>query len=421
MKRKKLLIVVDDPLEYKLLINDLVLKPLINKFEVTLACPAAKDSNFKKEIHNHYNVSFLPYFPENRIKENLQKGNIIVCVNSFIYYYIKQLAFFSFNFNRSESAFQKISLLLGWKINYILKRKHIGLRRLISSIVKIIFYPFKNIIYSKTIYIKPKISKIYTKFDHILFGGPDSVANIQLFHNHSQDKNKTQIITLCRNFDSPALKGIYTIPSDITYYYDEDQKIMINKFLDKRFTGRLVKIPYFLTKYKKNRIRNKSIFRVLFPSGTPSFVKNQDKILNVIYNTLESYCNNFLLVLRIHPNDSLNNYDIRNKKNLLINDEFFDKYITYSKKIHLYYGENNTKKFINNLANTDVILSPASTIVYEGMLCGAKCFFLNYYNDLDTLYKREHLKMLIKKGVVVINNKDELVKVLIEAYSKINK
>ena len=37
------------------------------------------------------------------------------------------------------------------------------------------------------------------------------------------------------------------------------------------------------------------------------------------------------------------------------------------------------------------------------------------------LYKREHLKMLIKKGVAVINNRDKLIKVLVEAYSKINK
>ena len=410
MKKKTLLVIVNDALEYKIIFNDYVFKPLLAKYEITIASPVSKDPRFREDVTSQYPVDFLDYFPTVKIADFWRNKDYFALTNAFIYYYLKKIPFYILNQSHSESVFQALSMWTFWSGDAVLKEKNYRIRRLIFTLLKMLIYPFKNIIYGSFLYIRNPRIKNARKYDGILFARPDNLAHIELYFNHAIP-GKTKIYTLCRNFDGPSLKGIYTIPSQYTLYYDDDLKKHIKSALDSRFVGKLVKIPFYL---KPRNIKGKaSKIRVIFASTQHKFARNQGKYFEVLYESLKKiYRTNFELILRLHYEDEVRSYHMKNKENVIIDKEYYVNYLTYADKTQDFSSQKTVRVFAKVLKGAHFLFTCGSTIVYEASFFGIKSYFLNFNHELDPLYKRDHLRILIGKGTKVILDKKMLTSVL---------
>ena len=223
--KKNLLLVINDPLEFNLLMNRFFVPSLLKKYNVILKCPVNKNKIFRQSISEEYpSIKFLESNIDNKL-----------CLLDRINFWLRKELFFLLNAGKSESCFQKVFLNLDYLCRIFIKKSvmenfneffsFLFNNSILRSLLKIFIAPLIFIAKLLQGYIfsyKTFFTKIYKDkniFDSILWAQPCSLGNINdycKFANH-----KTKLITVCRNFDTPTLKGVFTVPVDYTIVFDK--------------------------------------------------------------------------------------------------------------------------------------------------------------------------------------------------------
>jgi len=406
--KKKLLLVIQDHLEFKFIMNDYFLPILLRKFKITLMCPVNKDESFRKSILSKYpTVNFLN-IPPLKIWA-LDKAT----------YWLRSELFFILNSNKSESCFQKVFLNLELPFKSLLRKKLDNEfnktyplffnNNYAKILLKIFLIPvsipltlFKRYIFSQSWFFTKGFSK--DKFDYIFYGSPYSLANIMIYKIFTH--SNTRIISLCRNLDTPALKGIFIIPSDYTVVFDKflyEHLISLNDPLN---YGKIIlyehPVKFFKKEEKKKDEKGKNI---LYASSVPNLIPNESKTVENLYSFLSKELrDNFTLFLRIHPNDDIDRYKkFYLKKNIILEKNFYKyRFKDFMEKKRNFPTLVDVEDFYNKLQEMDLVLSSGSTINYEAYLLKVKTAYLKLSKDIDWIFKRDHLKILTEKYKIPI-------------------
>lgn len=400
-EKKKLLLVINDSHEFKLLMNNQFYSILNKRFNITLLCPFNKDKLFRKEI--------LKEFPDIRFC-NIWLPKKLCFLDKIIYSLVKEI-FFVINSFRSVSCFQKTYLNLSF-IFYIINKsifekdvvnffsiffnnkflKYI-LKTLIIPIYILVF-PFHKYIY-KHKYTFTKFKKNKCKFNYIFFGRTYSMMNISIYKMFSN--SNTKLIGLCRNFDSPGLKGPYTIPVDYTVIFDKYLKNHLVSLSDPSNYGKILLYDNTISCFRKLKRKKKHIKQILYATSSFFYIFNECEVVKIVYNLLYSrYGNNFNLFIRVHPNDKISNYNkVNNFKNIFFVTKLFaHKFKKFNCKSEYFPIQKDIEDFYNNLQKMDLVLSCGSTINYEAYILRIKSAFLNLNKRSDWVFKRDHIKIL---------------------------
>ena len=384
-QQKSLLVVIKDSVEYKLIVNDFILGPLCRRFKVTVMTPVNKDSRFRDTLRDKYPVDFTDIWPADKI----------VFVDKALYWVKRQL-FYMINSTISESCFQKVWLHFGFSEKAIIQRRHRRLLKQLSRWLHLCAKPFWRAVLKHRFYFSRL--KIDQKFDYILFGRPDSLVNLIVYNSFSKDK--TRIIAFCRNLDTPALKGVYTVPVDLTVVFDKEVRRHLLKLNSRENIGRIMTLPF--PAKTTGVFKNEPLTVVMYATSLPVFNPYEPEIVKEIYGYLKNaFHGDFKLKLRIHPGDSRKRYVIAGSKNVEVIDENQTGryYESFSGKKLLFNDPEHIESFYKELSSVDLLMSSGSTINYEAFLAGTRSVFVNFkkYLDLDILYQRDHLRILVEK------------------------
>jgi len=411
MKIKRLLLVIKDHLEFRFIMNDYFLTPFFRKFDVTLMCPENSDKFFRASVSSKFpKIKFLNLWPEKEI-----------CLKDKIIYWAKSEAFFILNAYKSESCFQKVFLNLELPLRQILKK--VQIKNLIilfspffnndvlENLLKIFIFPIFSILLLFRTYIyshRRFFSKLdlYEKinFDYILWGRPYSIANIPIYNTFTH--SNTKIITICRNFDTPALKGIFTIPSHFTIVFD---KILYNHLATLNCPlnfGKAILYEHPIRSYRRGLNKeNEKVKNILYATISPWFIPDEDKIVERLYNLFaEEMKEEFTLFLRIHQDDDIERYKkIYMHKNIALEKKFYKQdFKTFSGRRECFPTPDEIEVFYDRLQNMDIVFSSGSTINYEALLLGVKTVFLKPIDSINWIFKRDHLKILTEEYKIPI-------------------
>jgi len=402
--KKELLLVINDPLEFKLLMNNQFYSVLSKKYNITLLCPFNKDKLFRKEILKEFpNIQFCNIWPQKKL----------CFLDKIIYWLIKEI-FYVVNSFKSESCFQKTYLNLYYLFRIFVKNfsedKFIiflarffnknTFRYILKALIiptYILFFPLNKYIY-KYKYTFTKFKKNIHRFNYIFFGRTYSTMNISIYKMFSN--SNTKLIGLCRNFDSPGLKGLYTIPVDYTVIFDKYLKnhlLFLNNPLN---YGKIMLCNNPISCFGELKTEKKGhIKQILYATSSFFYIFNECEIIKLIYNLLSTrYGNNFKLFIRIHANDNISNYDdVNNFKNIFfITKLYAHKFKGFDGKLEYFPIQKDIENFYNFLQKMDLILSCGSTINYEAHILRIKSAFLKLNKRNDWVFKRDHIKILNK-------------------------
>ena len=418
--KKNLLLVINDPLEFNLLMNRFFVPSLLKKYNVILKCPVNKNKIFRQSISEEYpSIKFL----ESDINNKL-------CFLDRINFWLRKELFFLLNAGKSESCFQKVFLNLDYLCRIFIKKSvmknfneffsFLFNNSILRSLLKIFIVPLIFIAKLLQGYIfsyKTFFTKIYkdkNTFDSILWAQPCSLGNINDYCKFANCK--TKLITVCRNFDTPALKGVFTVPVDYTIVFDKflyEHIVNLNSPLN---YGKLVLKKSPIRCFRKNAIKKKnSIVNILYATGAPRFIPDENSIIIIIYNFFANqYKESFKFFVRLHRNDNIDRYDLDflNKKNVILEKEpysyCFDN-VGGEKEFFPIISE--VTRFYHYLQEMDLVLSCTSTINYEAHMIGAKTAYIRLNQKRGWLYNRDHLKILNRKHKIpIIDNLTDLKK-----------
>jgi len=403
--KKNLLLVINDPLEFKLLMNKFFFPLLLKKYNITLKCPVNNSKIFRQSILEEYpSIKFLESDIDNKL-----------CFLDRINFWLRKELYFLLNAGKSESCFQKVFLNLDYFCRTFTKKSvmknfneffsFLFNNSILRHLLKILIVPLilmakllNGYIFSyKTIFTK--IYKDKNMFDYIFFGRPYSLNNIIIYSKFSN--NSTKLITLCRNFDTPALKGIFTIPIDYTIVFDKFLYNHISNLNKSLNYGELILLRSPIKNFKiRNKYRKKIQRNILYATSASHFIINEERIIKLVYSFFCKHCNqSFNLYIRVHPNDNIYQYsEIINEKNV-----FLESKALYTCIFKAFDGRkesfpiiNDIQNFYNELQNMDLVLSSGSTINYEAYLLGVKTAYLILDKRIEWIFRRDHLKILSK-------------------------
>lgn len=401
-QQKSLLVVIKDSVEYKLIVNDFILGPLSRRFKVTIMAPVNKDIHFRNTIYGKYSVDFLDTWPADKI-----------VFPDKVLYWLKRQLFYMINSTISESCFQKAWLHFGLGEDVIILGNHRRLLKQLSTCLCLLAKPFWKPVTRHRFYFSRLNSAL--KFDYILFGRPDSLINLIVYNSFRKDN--TKVIAICRNLDTPALKGVYTVPTDLTVVFDREVKKHLLELNNRENIGRVLIIPF---PAKATNIHKKdALFVVMYATSLPVFNPFEPEIVKEVYDYLkDTFHDNFKLKLKIHPGDSRERYGIAEAKNVEVIDEkktgrYYDSFL--GRRL-LFSNPEQIEAFYNELSSIDLLMSSGSTINYEAFLAGIRSVFVNFkkYRNLDILYLRDHLRILVEKfQIPVIHGVNDLTDFLI--------
>lgn len=377
---KKLLVVIKDNVEYKNFVEYFYLINL-KKYQVYVTSPVERDESFVRDIK---------LLSDDIIVIPLWQLDDLVFFDKFKYW-LKKEFFYLQNSFISESCFQKFWLELGISPKTILSGKW---RSAHKKIIKLIFKITPNQLFkfvdglqyvSK---MKGENSKL--QFDYVLFMRPDSVINILFYNTFKTTKSK--IITFVRNYDTPALKGVFTVKSDISVVVSQGLKTLLCKLHNKRYVGHVKVLEKPSDKKNiKDKQEKKSI---LYCTSHPHFFPQENEVLK---NIIDNLPNNLSFKIRLHPVDTIDRY--------AINEKFFsnpiNQYVTYKSvngdvKFHSIETINNFK---NELKAFDVLITHSSTVVKQAFDVGINelYFIVDDHDNYKYIFKREHITLLIQE------------------------
>lgn len=378
---KKILIVVKDNFETKLICNNIVLNKYFKNKSIFFITEV-NEEYYKQEILKIRKDVHL-------IKFNVKRNKI----NLFIYkinFFLEHLS----NVKRSVSSYQKILFLLNFKSKNILNKN------ILNKVSPILFiFEFLGQLFNfDYLSIVRRKSNLYD-FDYILFSRPDDPDNLDIYNTYTSDK--TKIITLLRNFDTPCLKRLFVIPSDITAFYDDSIKKLAKKCLSSKKYGKLKKINYYLDNYSikkldKNNCREEY---VIYATSQKEFFSNnidEEVVINSILEILSH--SNIKLVIRVHPNHKNEYQELNLKGNYIIQSELYTIFKDNNNKNIEMLREKDILNYITFLKNAKCLITNGSTISYDAYKLGVNAYFINFDKNW-MLYEREHLLELICIGI----------------------
>lgn len=369
---------IKDNLEYKNFVEYFQL--LKNKdYDIYITSPVEIDDNFIKDI----------YALDPKIKIlNIWNNNKVAFLDK-VKYWCKRQFFYLENSLKSESCFQKFWIHLGFNEKIVLSGK---LRRIQIMITKILLFIFpkhlfsiiNNLNYSSAM----KIPICNIEFNYIVFMRSDSANNIPFFNSFKTKKNK--IITCVRNYDSPSLKGIFTVPSDITLVNSYNLQKILKKLHNIKDIGvvKVIKLKsHFLLPFEHK------VNSILYCTSHPKFFPEEPKILKNLIQTIPS---KYSIKIRLHPADNIERYSL--DKHFFLDST--TQYTTYN------LIDSNKIKFHNlstiqlqkqEFQQFDMLITHSSTIVKDAYDNGiTKLYFIYDENDeFKFIFEREHIQILI--------------------------
>lgn len=399
MKKKDILVVIKDNTEFKLIVNDQILGKLVIKFNVSILSPVTVDEKFKKDVLSRYAVDFVDVWPVEDIK----------FIDKVIYW-CKRQAFFVYNSSQSESCFQKALIYLGIPEHMVLCGTYRKILKTVMFFLSILARLLASYIFSHRRYFSKTSMK--KKFDYILFGRPDSMINALIYNTFKKSNSKT--ITLCRNWDTPALKGIFTIPSDITVVFEKELANLLQCVNREENFGKIVccQFPYVL---KKQHKRKENKIHILYATSLPRLYPDEPVLVKYLIEELQNFFGDFLIFrLRLHPADTPNRYKFIGEYPYVQwekSEEIKVFYKTHYKKKLAFNTLQTVENLHASLNSADLLISVASTINYEAVKFGIPSCYLNFVNyyPFSYVYEREHLKILSQCfDIPISTNIDEL-------------
>jgi len=373
---KKLLVVLKDNVEYK---NFIEYFHLIDssKYEIYLTSPVGQDEKFLSDIAllncgikviNIWDESFMLY--SDKVK-----------------YWLKRQFFYLEKSQISESCFQKFWINLRVPVSNILTGKGRRLQKLLTvalmKIVPVYVYSYVDSLSYKSMLPEKYSTKI---FDRILFMRPDSSMNILFYNTFST--SETEIITFIRNYDTPALKGDFTIKSNVTWVVSNNLKGLLEKVHSKKSYGRIEVV---------NKLLNQKVIEsknILYCTSHPVFFPSENVVLNNIINNLPSDC---LFRVRLHPADRIERYTV-NRGYFLESNEQYVKYLVDGKNVK-FHSLKSIEVFKKELASYGVLITHSSTVVKDAFDIGVRelYFIVDIDDPYKYIFKREHIGMLIEE------------------------
>ncbi len=414
--KKSLLLVVKDQLEAKFLTNRHFLPQLVGAFDVTLMCPANWDPSFREAIRSEYpEMRFLGHWPDSQVRFIDQ-----------VVYWLKSELFFILNSRKSESCFQKAFFNLDAPLSLLLRT---NLDRALVRILSPIFnnwFPerlMKAPIAALALGLKPLERWMFRHnsfatgrngrraFDYILFGRPNSLVNIPVFRSYANPN--TRLITVCRNFDTPALKGIFSVPAHCTLIFDRYLCEHLRWLNHTSNYGAAILCEHPVKFFRKNHNSSKKQpIKVLYATALRHHVPDEPQTARRLYSFLfQTLGTDFRLFLRVHPSDDHKRYtNLLRKPNVFLEEDAnTNTFGTYRGDREFFPPPAEIERFYARLQQMDLVLSTGSTINYEAHILGVKAAYLKLTRDLEWVYKRDHLRILKEKHLIpVITNLRDL-------------
>ncbi|MEM5557226.1 hypothetical protein AAHK07_01765 [Aliarcobacter cryaerophilus] len=386
---KKILIVVKDNLETKLLCNSIILNKFLKNKKIFLITQT-NEKYYRQEILKVRN-------DVNLVKFHIKRNKITL----FLYkvsFFIEHLA----SINKSISSYQKVLFLLKLKSENILDKKYykknFAKLKFFHQIAKMLNFDYLSIFRKK--------SNLYD-FDYILFSRPDDIDNLDIYNTYSS--RKTKVVTLIRNFDTPCLKRLFVIPSDITLYYDEHIKKLVQNNLSSQKYAKLKKMPYYLDNYDVESLyKYNSEEYVIYATSQKEFFSNnisEEELINSILEILSE--KNIKLIIRVHPNHKNEYMSLKLKGNFSIQNELYSIFKTNENKEIEMLTQRDIINYISFLKNAKCLLTNGSTIAYDAYNLRINTYFINL-DDNWMLYEREHLQELISMGIKKLRTMSQL-------------
>lgn len=392
MVSKSVLVFIYDNVEGRILTSGAFLESLKNQYDEIYIAPLAGRDYFDELKINH----LAHYYEAEFIKLDVSKFMFKI---GMIYYHFCRIF-------KSESSRQKFLELCGFPPSYYFNYKSLEW-----------LYPFAR--FAKR--FEKKGHKVIgdskqSKFNAILFPRPDSSYNYSLYKKFVSSKTKT--IVLCRNFDTPTIKGIYTHQFDETLYFDPIIRDLIQEYIDTKESGYLNQIPYYINGYC---FCPSKVFRIIFAVSQDRFVQNQLSQFEVIDYLLELLKGtDFLLEIRVHFEERHKFDRYLNFENVkLINDSSTEFINGKGYKVNMYSKE-DVNNYIEGLGSANLLMTHSSTIVYDAYRLNTRSYFIDMSTSSRVL-DREHLIHLKRYTSGTIKSKNELREVIIKEISSFKK
>lgn len=395
---KKILIVVKDNLETKLLLNNFVLNHYLKNKEIHILTKVNKKFYNEEILKIRQDVVYLKYsFVASRFSKFLYK----------ISFFFEHLS----NVQKSISSYQKILFLLNFNskivLNKIFYKKSLPFLKHIQIIGSFFNFNYLNI-----------LLKINTdsSFDYIFFSRPDDLDNL-LVHN-TYGSRKTKILTLIRNFDTACLKRLFVVPSDMSFYFDYKIKQLCKINLTASKYGKLSKFPYYIDSCKSQEylmLKNEFQPYVIYATTQKEFFSNkinEEELINYILKILAK--RNIKLVIRVHPNHKSEYQKLKLKGDFVIQNELYTLFSNKDNGEIEMLTQKDIVSYMKLIKNAKFLLTNGSTISYDAYKLGVNAYFINLDDDW-MLYEREHLVSLINIGIQKLTSIEELGKVINES------
>jgi hypothetical protein len=262
--------------------------------------------------------------------------------------------------------------------------------------------------------------RLRERFDYILFGRPNAFANIAIQKAHAAAG--TKIVTLCRNFDVPASKGIFTVPSDYTIVFDRALAEHLRALNGPENYGKVVLYDHpvrFLRQPRKSD--SNGCLKILYAANGRVFVPGEQDIVWRLYSFLsQEYGGRFRLFVRPHPTDYGESdrcerfAGVLKKPNVFLESRY-GQFLDGRDGRKLFFPcPRDADQYYARLQEMDLVLSSFSTINYEARLLGVNTAFLSLDRRLDWLARRDHLRLMIERhDIPVLTSLDGIRKYLL--------
>jgi len=396
----RVLIVVKDHHEFKIFFNQYTLKQTLAEYNVDVLMPPLAMDTRQRLTEEFPGLDFQYKWPAT--PAFLQK---------ILFWIYTQLFFLSLSY-KSESCFQKVVISFFAVLGFFRKERGGGLkyaRTILSSdiqriVTKVILFP--GVLIGKLFFLVVSTSKINnhrvdTKkklYKYIVFGRPNSLINKDVYQKYFVDSTTQKIVTVCRNLDTPYLKGPFVVPSDITIVLDSIVKCGLEELFPKKMYGQIIERKSHLEHFALDNIEAKARM-FLYASTDPYLSPNEPSSVLILYRTLERlFGTDFKLTIRLIHSDSIERYEcLSEMKNIYFDLSLLNADFKPGEYEAMFCSKDDVDGFYEYLKTFDWLFSSTSTLNYEAKKLGLKTAYIGFDQSLAWLYQREHLKKIMEE------------------------
>lgn len=414
--KRRVLLVIKDQLEFRSLINDVFLPGLLARFEVVLMCPGNRSAVFREGVRARYPaVVFLDAWFDDQVS-----------LGDRAMYWLKNELYFLLNAPRSETCFQKVFLSLELPIRALTGRilEDAFARRLAPffnsktwrgiakgslKVLSVLLSPLRNFVFRHRTFHSD--ITFQERFDYVFFGRPNSFSNIAVQKAFAD--SSTKIVTFCRNFDVPASKGVFTVPSDYTIVFDRFLCGHLRDLNSPLNYGQVILYDHPLVFFKKGRTKECGALRqILYAANAEVFVPNEGRIVRDLFESLtRARRSGFQLHIRPHPTDRSEAHTRQRFHDVLQHDNVVLERLDGCALDGAGSGAvpfptpDDADRYYERILRMDLVISSFSTINYEAKLLGVPSVFLSIDPTIAWISRRDHLRLLSERhGIPVLTN-----------------